>query len=413
MRNGQSAQYPWGMLASVYITQYIGIAFILSAAVAILRQQGIALDKLALLNLAVLPMMGKLLYAPFIDKYKAFLQGKYRSWLIISQSCMTLLLLIAGLMDFSSQFHLIITCLAFYAFFTSIQDVSIDGLSCKLFPPDKRKLASSIQFSGNLLGNILGGGLILMFYSSLEWQGALWVIALLTSLSLLQTIFFQEPNDLDEDDINPENPTNLLYAIKVFVLEHKSWFTILALYPIASTCGFSLINPLLVDHGWALGDIGFVMKIYGSIIGLISALLAAPLIARIGQALALSSAILLQVIALAMVIPLTLGSLDKTMVYAAVTLHFMSFPALLVITSTIIIDKAADTHHKATFFTLQFSFASLLGFLYSGISMTIAKHVGYSTVVTIGTMLSICIAFFIVLSLKRKTAQYTRQHSLL
>jgi len=42
---------PWFLLISIYTTQYIGVAFIISAAFAILRQSGIALDKLALLNL--------------------------------------------------------------------------------------------------------------------------------------------------------------------------------------------------------------------------------------------------------------------------------------------------------------------------------------------------------------------------
>jgi predicted MFS family arabinose efflux permease len=401
----QYNKYPWLMLASTYITQYIGVAFILSAAVAILRQQGVALDKLALLNLALLPLAGKVFYAPVIDKYRLWLQGTYRSWLIFSQASMALLLVVAGSMDFAHHFTLILIVLAFYVFFMSIQDVSVDGLSCKLFDTESRKLASSIQFSGNLLGNIIGGGLILMFYPWLEWHGSLWLLAGLTSMSLMQMVLFTEP-DLAANNVQQESRQHLLRNIKEFIKQQKHWFVIMALYPIGSTCGFALLNPLLVDSGWPLDDIGFAMKIYGSAIGLISALLATPLITKIGRVNALVCVILIQAFALVLMVPLTLGFTDKPMVYTAITIHFISFPALLVVSATIIMDKAALTQHKATFFSLQFSFASLLGFAYSAASMAIAKHVGYSAVVTTGAALTFGIALFVWLVLGRNKANH-------
>ncbi|MBJ7538095.1 MFS transporter [Marinomonas transparens] len=402
----QYTKYPWLMLASIYITQYIGVAFILSAAVAILRQQGVALDKLALLNLALLPLAGKVFYAPVIDKYRLWLQGTYRSWLILSQASMALLLVIAGALDFAHQFTLIIAILAFYVFFMSLQDVSVDGLSCKLFDAESRKLASSIQFSGNLLGNIIGGGLILMFYPWLEWHGSLWLLAGLTSISLIQIVLFTEPEASAYDEQQQKDDKHLLRNIKAFIKQQKHWFIIMALYPIGSTCGFALLNPLLVDNGWHLDDIGFAMKIYGSAIGLFSALLAAPLISKIGRIHALVCVILIQAFALVLMVPLTLGFTDKPMVYAAITVHFISFPALLVVSATIIMDKAALTRHKATFFSLQFSFASLLGFIYSAASMAIAKHVGYSPVVTTGAALTFGIALLVWIVLGRNKTNH-------
>ena len=398
-------QYPWPMLASTYITQYIGIAFLLSAAMAILRQQGVALDKLALLNLAVLPLMGKVFYAPLIDKYRLSLQGKYRSWLIVAQASMALLLMVAGAMDFEKQFTWIIVILALYVFAMSIQDVAVDGLSCKLFDAEARKFASSIQFSGNLLGNIIGGGLILMMYPLLEWHGSLWLLAGLTSISLAQMVVFTEPEESADTRLQKDEHKHLLRNVKNFIKQQKHWFVIMALYPIGSTCGFALLTPLLVDGGWQFGDIGFAMKIFGSAIGLCSALLATPLITKVGRVNALISVLFIQVLALLFMVPITLGVTEKIMVYAAITVHFISFPALLVISSTMIMDKAAHTPHKATFFTLQFSFASLLGFMYSSLSMTLAKHIGYSAVVISGAILTFVIALFIGFLLKRIRAK--------
>jgi MFS transporter, PAT family, beta-lactamase induction signal transducer AmpG len=394
-------QYPWLMLASIYITQYIGVAFILSATTAILRQQGVALDKLALVNLALLPLAGKVLYAPLIDKYRLFFQGKYRSWLIIAQANMALMLLLAGGINFEQHFSWILIVMAFYVFFMSIQDVSVDGLSCKLFDSESRKFANSIQFSGNLLGNIIGGGLILIFYPWLQWHGSLWLLAGLTMISLVQIIIFKEPVE-SPNFVSPSNQHKYLMRDVIdFVKQQKRWFLAMALYPIGSTCGFALLNPLLIDNGWQLDDIGFATKIFGSIIGLISAVLATPLITKVGRLNALISVTVLQAIALLLMVPLTLGNTNPLMVYTAITVHFISFPALLVITSTIIMDKAAPTPHKATIFTLQFSFASLLGFTYSAISMAIAKHVGYNMVVSVGAVLTFAIALFIWLILRK------------
>jgi len=324
-------KYPWAMLASIYITQYIGLAFIMSAAVAVLRQKGVALDELALLNLAFLPLAGKVLYAPIIDKFRFLLQGQYRSWLIFAQSAMAFLLLVASTLNIEYDFALLLGVFGAYTFFMSLQDVSVDGLSCKLFDRDSRKFANSIQFSGNLLGNIIGGGLILMAFSWLQWHGALWLLAALTCVSLIQMVMFREPSA--DDSMNPSlvEKAPILKDVVAFIGQHKRWFLAMALYPIASACGFALINPMLVDAGWQLEDIGFVLKIFGSIVGLFSALLATPLLTYLGREKALMSVVVAQFCALLMMIPIALGHTDKVIVYSAITLHFISFPATLVV----------------------------------------------------------------------------------
>lgn len=394
-------KYPWAMLASVYITQYIGIAFIISSAVAILRKNGVPLDQLAMLNLAFLPLMGKIVYAPIIDKYRPVFQGTYRSWLVIAQGAMTILLVIAGALNTEQQFINILVVLGIYVFFMSLQDVAIDGLACKLFDSQSRKLANSIQFSGNLLGNIIGGGVILMAYPWLDWQGSFAMLAGLTLISLAQIAFFKEPENSANSIKVPQLSVRLLPALLQFLKQNQSWFVVMCLYPIGSTCGFALLNPLLVDNGWSLDEIGFATKIYGSCIGLLSALIATPVITRLGRFRALTSVIFIQAVALLLLIPVTQGQTGSLMVYSYITLHFIGFPALLVISSTIMMDKATATHQKATFFTLQFSVASFLGLTYSGISMALANQYGYSNVAIFGTALTIGIMVFVWFALDR------------
>lgn len=385
---------PWSLLISVYTTQYIGIAFMISAAFAILRQSGIALDKLALINLIALPMLGKVLYAPFIDSFRLFFQGQYRSWLIAAQLCMTLLLFICGLLDIQQHFSAILILFIVYTLFMSMQDVAIDGLACKIFKATERQFANSIQYSSNLMGNIIGGGLLLILYPWLHWQGALWILAGLTALTNIQLFFYQEP---DNAWVNPHRGISgqfksLAQQIKLFIQQHKVWFALLFVYPIGFTAVFGILNPLLVDAKWSLADIGFATKVFGSIVGIFSAFLATFLINKLRRKAALISLTLLQGVALLLFIPLTLGYTTKPLVYLAIFGYFLANPGLMAALSTLIMDRASTMPAKATFFSLQLSLIVFMGFAYSAIGLAFAQHIGYTAVVLITFMCALCVA---------------------
>lgn len=376
---------PWSLLISVYTTQYIGIAFMISAAFAILRQSGIALNKLALINLIALPMLGKVLYAPFIDSFRLFFQGQYRSWLIVAQFCMTLLLFICGLLDIQQHFSAILILFIVYTLFMSMQDVAIDGLACKIFKATERQFANSIQYSSNLMGNIIGGGLLLILYPWLHWQGALWILAGLTALTNIQLFFYQEPDNVWA---NPHRGISgqfksLAQQIKQFIQQHKVWFSLLFVYPIGFTAVFGILNPLLVDAKWSLADIGFATKVFGSIVGIFSAFLATFLINKLHRKAALISLTLLQGMALLLFIPLTLGYTTKHLVYLAIFGYFLANPGLMAALSTLIMDRASTMPAKATFFSLQLSLIVFMGFAYSAIGLAFAQHIGYTAVVLI------------------------------
>ncbi|WP_269914330.1 MFS transporter [Acinetobacter sp. HY1485] len=374
---------PWSLLVSVYTTQYIGIAFIISAAFAILRQSGIALDKLALINLVALPMLGKVLYAPLIDSYRLYFKGQYRSWLLFSQFMMTVLLLVCSFLDIQQQFSTILILFIAYTLFMSIQDVAIDGLACKIFQPSERQFANSIQYSSNLLGNIIGGGVLLILYPWVHWQGALWILAILTAISNVQIGFYLEPDNVL---VNPHQGVqrqfkSLAQQIKIFIKQHKTWFLLLFIYPIGFTAVFGMLNPLLVDAKWSLADIGFATKIFGSIIGIFSAFFATFLINKLKRKVALLTLTLLQAAALLLFVPLTLGYTSKPLVYIAIFAYFVANPGLMSALSTLIMDRAASMPAKATFFSLQFSLIVFMGFAYSALGLTLAQHIGYTPVV--------------------------------
>ena len=379
------AAKPWLLLISLYTTQYIGIAFILSAGVVVLRQSGMGLDKLALLNLIALPMLAKALYAPFIDGIRLFFKGQYRSWLIAAQLSMSLLLLICSWLDVTQQFSVILILLLLYSICMSLQDVSIDGLACKIFSPDERQFANSIQYASNLAGNIIGGGLLLLLYPWIDWQGALSILAIMTLIACLQLIFYQEPQSPPSFSGGSiaAKLKYLMIQLCTFIRQQKIWFALLFIYPIGFTAVFAILNPLLVDAGWSMAEIGFATRIFGSIVGIFSAFLAALLMSRFSRKTALLMLTLLQAASLLLFLPLTQGYISKPLVYLAIFGYFICNPGLMATLSTINMDRAALMSAKATFFTLQSSVIVFMGFAYSALGMTLAQHFSYSTVVLV------------------------------
>ena len=66
---------------------------------------------------------------------------------------------------------------AVLAFLSSTQDIATDGLSRRLLSEKERGLGNGIQSAGGMLGNLLGGGAVLMAYPYLGWKGCMVILA--------------------------------------------------------------------------------------------------------------------------------------------------------------------------------------------------------------------------------------------
>lgn len=410
--NGKKSK-PWLMLATVYMSQYVGISFILAASVVVLRTLGLPLDKLALINLVVLPIAGKIFFALIVDHVQTFLAGRYRGWLLMAQSGMTILLVAISFVDIVNHFYLALGLLFIYSLITCIQDVSVDGLACKIFDEGSRQKANAVQYSSNLLGNIIGGGVVLLFYDYLQWQGALLVLACLTLLSVIQLIFYCEPESdarQESQELYDETQQHLFSQIKFFYRQYKLWFLFLMILPIGFSSAYSLINPMLVDLGWSIQDIGVVTKIYGSILGVISALCVVPLVKWIGRIRTVQLLITLQAFTLLALPTLAQGIAGTLTVYFAVGLYSIVHPALLASITTLIMDKAAVMKAKSTFFSLQLSVVVVMGFVYSAIAMTAANSYGYFSIIVTSIILSFAVAALFLVGLKRELRKVHRHN---
>lgn len=375
------------MLLMIYMSQYVGLSFILTAAVVILRSSGLPLNKLALINIVALPLIGKLFFAVIVDHIACFFKGRYRGWLLLAQSGMCVLLICISYLDITQHFSLVLLLFMLYSIMTCIQDVAIDGLACKIFTKNDRQKANAIQYVGNLLGNIIGGGLILIFYDVLAWQGSLLILAVLTSFSILQLFFYTEP-ETSSIHTNPltQQCSDLWKQIGQFLKLNKSWLLLLIIVPSGFSSAYALINPMLVDIGWSTSDIGFITKIYGSVLGVISALTIIPLIKWFGRFGAVHCLMFFQVLALVALL-FAYHIPEKINVFLAIGIYSLVQPALLAAISTIMMDKVERLDAKSTFFSLQQSIGVVVGFAYASIAITLVESLGYLTVFILSIIL--------------------------
>lgn len=353
------------------------------ALVAILRQHGTALEHLGLVYLLGIVGAAKFLWAPYIDRHCPWPRlGHYRAWLIVSQSGMMLALLALSQLNVVHQFAQIFTICLIVAVCAATQGIAGDGLACRMLTTDARSTANALKTAGGLFGFMLGGGLVLMAYPWLGWQGSCILLAGGTALTLLQLPTLREP-------AQPASPlTTCALLARCWSFWHHSggiaWLLTLLLFPMGTMLAYALITPVLVDAGWSMERIGLVVNLLGSILGMSSALLTGWSMRKIGRQRALLIAAILQLIAVLSIAIPVMGHHSVTAVAVATGIYFFCYNPALTVLGTLMMDRAS-VHSPATDYTLQYSVMTSFGMVLGSIGMVLAQYLGYAATLALAT----------------------------
>lgn len=368
----------WAMFLSLYVTQYLGLGFFLIALIAILRQKGLPLEQLGLIYLLGTMWVIKVLWAPLVDRFGLRRLGHYRSWLIVMQAGMIGTLLAIGGLDLDHQLPQILALCFLYAFFSATQDIAADGLACSLLLPSERGIGNGVQSAGGLLGNVIGGGAVLMAYPTLGWQGSLMLLAGLTAVTLVQVLLLKEPPRLHAVGSMRDGATRFWTFWRG--QKRLRWLLMLLVYPLGVSLGYALMTPILVDAGWGIDRIGFTLNVIGSLIGVLSSLAAGWLIRRHGRRSILLGAALAQAVGLLALMPAALGYTSAIMVTGAIVAFYVVYSPVTAIMATLMMDHASPAS-PATDYTLQYSLFFTGGFVAAMASAMLAGAFGYPAVV--------------------------------
>ena len=381
-----SRTFRYTLLGLLYVSQAIPLGFFIVAVPSILRSEGLSLEKVGLLSALAFPWLLKFLWAPFIDRFGSSERGHYRSWILPLQfSCVIIVAWISRL-DISQDMGLLIVACGLFMFLSATQDVATDGLAVRLLQSDERGLGNGIQVGGYYLGQISGGGVVLLLYSSFGWSTALGAMALILALPI---VFVAR---LDEPKVSIEASERVSWtALGRFFRRPGilAWVVVLLTWRAGETMVQWMVNPMLVDQGYSLEEIGLLVGIVGSLASFLGALIGGYWISRRGRRPTLLMFGAFQVITLALFVLPARGLGGPALLYfvvsASAAVGGMATAALY----TIMMDRSEKTT-AATDFSLQQSLAAIGPVLTASGSGYSALVFGYSGHFLVAAAVQIC-----------------------
>jgi PAT family beta-lactamase induction signal transducer AmpG len=363
----------FGLLASLYVAQFLPVAFFMQTLPVFLRQQGVSLEAIGLINLLSLPWTLKVLWSPIVDCYGWTRWGHYKSWILAMQSLLVVTLIFCASLNIQTHFVLLMVGILLATSFAATQDIATDALAIGMLEPSERGLGNSIQTAGSYLGGILGGGGLLVLLDYWGWTGSLLTMALSVLLLLIPILFYRENLLSYKSDLD--------LSWKVFVKFFSRpgigrWIVVLLLYMMGVTIANTMFRPLLVDLGLSLAQIGVMSGIVAYSAGLLGAFVGGFLIKPLGRKQSLILFGVLMAMANAAFILPTLGFTSLPVLYLVSIGFQLAYSMALIPMYTVMMDNSRQG--TAGFdYTLQVSIVFIGSLIAGSMSGFIAGAIGY------------------------------------
>ncbi|MBI0067125.1 MULTISPECIES: MFS transporter [Snodgrassella] len=377
---------------TLYYTRYIGSGFLAGGLFLILRNKGIALDKLSLIPLMFLPLSFRVLWAPFIDKYLKTSSGHYRNWLLIAQFLMILGLFAIAFIDPVNNYLLVLLAILFFSFIILTQDLALANLASNIFEEHERGLIVSIEVNALMYGNIIGGAVELLLYSYTRWSVCMICLSALLALSFnwRQLWFFNEYKFSKNSRISETTDKNYWKNIVSVWKGKKSWCALLVIIPFVISPFYSLMPLALLDSGWSLANTAILLKLFGTMIMVMTIYVGIRQLRKLTRKQSFSFSIIFHACCLLSFIPISLGYNNALLVYLSFFPYFVSMQFVRTSLSTIIVDNAASSVAPTTAANAQIAIFGVFDAIVTSLSFYFAQKWGYFVIIT-G---SVVIAFF-------------------
>jgi PAT family beta-lactamase induction signal transducer AmpG len=372
------------LLALLYVAQALPMGFFVIAMPAILRSRGASLGQVGLLGALAMPFLLKFLWAPLVDRFGAA-SGHYRSWLLWLQILAVATVAGIAALDPVADWQSLLLLGALFMFLAATQDVATDGLAVRLLWQEDRGLGNGIQVGGYYLGQILGGGLVLVLVDRFGWSTALGAMAVMLALPLPMVALLREPAAQAGAARTGAGRTGAgrtkvgFAALGAFFRRPGigAWVLVLLVWRLSETMAQWMLNPMLVDRGFSLERIGILLGVLGSLGSLGGAMLGGRLVGKLGRHRTLAWTGVLLAPALAAYLAPAQGWGGLTLVYMVVVASAFAAGASTAALYTAAMDAAAyDT--AGTDFTIQQSLAAVGPMVAAGVSGASAAALGYT-----------------------------------
>ncbi|MBO3457404.1 MFS transporter [Aetokthonos hydrillicola Thurmond2011] len=373
-----------GLLGSLYVAQFLPVAFFMQTLPVFLRQQGVSLEAIGLANFLSLPWTLKVLWSPIVDRYGWTRWGHYKSWILAMQSLLALTIVFCASLNIRTHALLLVVGMLLITTFAATQDIATDALAIGLLKPSERGLGNGIQNAGRYLGGIVGGGGILILLEHWGWTRSMLAMALSVLLLIIPILFHRE-------NLTTYTPNQFSWSLlpKFFSrLKMGRWILVLLLYMMGATIANTMFHPLLVDLKLSLAQIGLMNGVVAYSAGIVGAVVGGFLIKPLGRKQSLIVFGVLMAIANAAFVLPTLGFTSLPVLYLVSSWFQFTYSMACIPMYTVMMDKSRLG--TAGFdYTLQVSIVFIGSLIAGGMSGFIAKAIGYQGVFVLSVAIAL------------------------
>jgi len=266
-----------GVIGGLYLAQGISFGLVTEALPTLLRAGGVPLETLALVPLAMLPWMVKVLWAPLVDNRGMWWFGRWfgrrRGWILPTQALLVVALLGVAALPFDTDGAMAIVGLLGVACLAACtQDIATDGLAAERLGKPRMALANSLQVGGMMAGLLVGGAGMMMLTDWIGAPAALSAMAGLIALTAVPVLLWREPPSApDADDRTPAR-------LRAFFRSRTGWAlaAVALLFANGHAVASALARLQLVDQDWSLSQIGLVVGTGNAVAMILGSALAGP-----------------------------------------------------------------------------------------------------------------------------------------
>jgi predicted MFS family arabinose efflux permease len=249
-------------LLSLYLAQSIPMSFFSTVVPVIMRMENYSLESIGYLQLIKLPWIAKFFWAPFIDHTSQNLRH-YRRWILGSELFYAIVIIGIGFLNLQTDFMTIVILMVIAFTASATQDIATDAFAILSLRKEERSLGNSMQSAGNFLGTMVGSGVLLVIYHYYGWSNLLFGLSGLVVLALIPVMIYKAP----ANRISHSSQKKVSWLDFAHFFKQKGiWrHVMLLLIFYSGIIGIlTMLKPYLVDLGYSVKQIGFIVGIFGT-----------------------------------------------------------------------------------------------------------------------------------------------------
>jgi len=231
-----------------------------------LKTEGVDLKAIGLFALVGFPYTWKFIWSPFIDRFSMPFLGRRRGWMLVTQLCLFVVIMMLGQLSPQTDLLLIVWLCGTMAFVSASQDIVIDAYRREFLTDNQQAPGIAIFVNAYKFATLVPGSLSLILSDHFSWNMVFLFTALFMLPGIITTLLIKEPTAYGTP------PKNIREAV---VLPFKEFIqrkgvshallilSFIFLYKLGDSMAVALQTPFFMDLGFTRTEIGIVAKSSG------------------------------------------------------------------------------------------------------------------------------------------------------